>query len=156
MLHAPPSRSRSGFTLSELLVSFATVIFITTVSSLVFSTGLDSFRQLKGIGDLTEDLRDDSTQLRNDLLRTNTDLAAFISDGLRSGSTDPTDVDELVTRYERIAADADDLEERLRAVERDTVNPVARRLLGRTLAALDRVRVGATRTAGLLKSLDPP
>jgi len=60
-------RKRSGFTLVELLVSMALIIFIMVILSQAFSSALTSFRQLKAIGDMQERMRSATTILRNDL-----------------------------------------------------------------------------------------
>ena len=58
---------RSAFTIVELLVSMALILFIMVILSQAFSTGLETFRQLKGIGDMQEHLRVATTLLRSDL-----------------------------------------------------------------------------------------
>lgn len=58
---------RSGFTLVELMVAMALTIFVMTILSQAFVTGLDTFRQLKGIGDMQEGLRMAASRLRDDL-----------------------------------------------------------------------------------------
>src|SRR5690348_7778286 len=62
-----PAR-RQGFTLVELLVSVALIVLIMSIVSQAFVDGLESFRQLKGIGDLQEELRSAVVPLRDDLL----------------------------------------------------------------------------------------
>lgn len=58
---------RCAFTLVELLVASALVLFIMVIMSMAFVAGLDSFRELKAIGDLEEKLRVATTQIRKDL-----------------------------------------------------------------------------------------
>jgi prepilin-type N-terminal cleavage/methylation domain-containing protein len=58
---------RQGYTLVEMLVSLALVLFIMVILSQAFSTGLEVFRQLKGVGEMEERLRMASTILRQDL-----------------------------------------------------------------------------------------
>ena len=58
---------RHGFTLVEMLVSLALVLFIMVILSQALSTGLETFRQLKATGELDEKLRMASTILRQDL-----------------------------------------------------------------------------------------
>jgi prepilin-type N-terminal cleavage/methylation domain-containing protein len=58
---------RQAFTLVEMLVSLALVLFIMVILSQALSTGLETFRQLKSTGELDEKLRMASTILRQDL-----------------------------------------------------------------------------------------
>src|SRR5205823_152210 len=58
---------RQGFTLVEMLVSLALVLFIMYILSQALITGLETFRQLKAIGEMEERLRMASTILRQDL-----------------------------------------------------------------------------------------
>jgi prepilin-type N-terminal cleavage/methylation domain-containing protein len=66
-----PSRSevgyRQAFTLVEMLVSMALILFIMVILSTAFTTGLGVFRQLKGLGDMEERLRSTSQILKRDL-----------------------------------------------------------------------------------------
>jgi len=59
---------RQGFTLVELLVAMALIVLIMSVISQAFVEGLESFRQLKGLGDLQERLRTAVVPLREDLI----------------------------------------------------------------------------------------
>jgi len=61
-------RRRQGFTLVELLVAMALIVLIMSVISQAFVEGLESFRQLKGLGDLQERLRTAVVPLREDLI----------------------------------------------------------------------------------------
>jgi type II secretory pathway pseudopilin PulG len=61
-----PSRRRA-FTLVELLVALALIIFIMTILSAAFAAAGKSFRDLKAAGDLAEQLRSAMTLLRRDL-----------------------------------------------------------------------------------------
>jgi prepilin-type N-terminal cleavage/methylation domain-containing protein len=58
---------RRGFTIPELLVAMALILFIMAILSEAFVAGLDSFRQLKAVGDMQEKLRATTVQLRYDL-----------------------------------------------------------------------------------------
>jgi prepilin-type N-terminal cleavage/methylation domain-containing protein len=145
---------RRGFTLIELLIAMALLTFAMSVLSLAFVEGLETFRQLKAIGDLAEELRADALTLRGDVLAANRSAEDFIADTLRTGSPDPESADALRADYEAICADALDLESRLRAVERRTVNPIARRLLRGILGDLNGVKAGAARFVRLLDSLE--
>src|SRR6266852_3289641 len=60
-------RRRSAFTLVELLVSMALIVFIMALLSEAFVVGMQTFRDLKAIGDMDERLRAAAQQLRNDL-----------------------------------------------------------------------------------------
>ncbi|MCS6850727.1 MAG: prepilin-type N-terminal cleavage/methylation domain-containing protein [Gemmataceae bacterium] len=60
-------RHRPGFTLVELLVSMALIVFILVVLSEAFAQALDTFRQLKAIGDMEGRLRSAVTLLRRDI-----------------------------------------------------------------------------------------
>jgi prepilin-type N-terminal cleavage/methylation domain-containing protein len=60
-------RRRQGFTLVEMLVSMALIIFIMAILSEAFVTGIKTFRDLKALGDLNERLRTATTLLRDDL-----------------------------------------------------------------------------------------
>jgi prepilin-type N-terminal cleavage/methylation domain-containing protein len=60
-------RRRQGFTLVELLVSMALIIFIMSILSEAFAKGMDTFRSLKALGDLQDKLRTTANVLRRDL-----------------------------------------------------------------------------------------
>jgi type II secretory pathway pseudopilin PulG len=60
-------RRRSAFTLVEMLVSVALVLFIMVILTEAFGKGLESFRTLKAIGDMEARLRMASSVLRRDL-----------------------------------------------------------------------------------------
>lgn len=60
-------RRRHGFSLVEMLVAMALIIFIMVILTQAFVAGLEAFRTLKGIGDMEEKLRNASTLLRRDL-----------------------------------------------------------------------------------------
>ena len=59
--------ARQAFTLVEMLVSMALILFIMVILSTAFTTGLQVFRQLKGLGDMEERLRSTAQILRRDL-----------------------------------------------------------------------------------------
>ena len=50
-------RRRSGFTLVEVLVAMALILFIMTILSAAFVTATQAFTDLKSAGDLAERLR---------------------------------------------------------------------------------------------------
>jgi type II secretory pathway pseudopilin PulG len=58
---------RAAFTLVEMLVSMALILFIMVILSTAFTTGLQVFRQLKGLGDMEEHLRAAVQIMRRDL-----------------------------------------------------------------------------------------
>src|SRR5256885_344726 len=58
---------RGGFTTIELLVAMALIVLIMSILSQAFVEGLTTFRSLKGIGDMQENLRVAGVPLRNDL-----------------------------------------------------------------------------------------
>jgi type II secretory pathway pseudopilin PulG len=60
-------RKRAAFTLVEMLVSMALILFVMVILSTAFTTGLQVFRQLKGLGDMEERLRSAAQILRRDL-----------------------------------------------------------------------------------------
>jgi type II secretory pathway pseudopilin PulG len=60
-------RRRSGFTLVELLVAAALIIFMMAVLAQAFQAATQAFRDLKAAGDLAEKLRAVAGQLRADL-----------------------------------------------------------------------------------------
>src|SRR5437879_5217990 len=60
-------RRRSGFTITELLVAMALIVFIMSILATAFSEGAKTFRTLKAIGDMNQRLRIVSSQLRSDL-----------------------------------------------------------------------------------------
>lgn len=71
---------RQAFTLVEMLVAVALIVLIMSIVSQAFVEGLESFRQLKAIGDLQEELRSAAVPLRNDLLAPHFDPSRKLSD----------------------------------------------------------------------------
>src|SRR5262245_7047445 len=59
---------RAGFTIVELLVAMALIVLIMSILSQAFVEGLNTFRSLKGIGDMQDNLRTAVVPLRNDLI----------------------------------------------------------------------------------------
>jgi prepilin-type N-terminal cleavage/methylation domain-containing protein len=57
-------RRRKGFTITELLVAMALIVFIMYILAEAFSAGSTAFRKLKAIGDMNEKLRVTSQVLR--------------------------------------------------------------------------------------------
>ena len=60
-------RSRAGFTLIELMVAMALTLFIMVIMSQAFVTSLETFTALKGLGDMSRNLRTAEVLLRDDL-----------------------------------------------------------------------------------------
>jgi|GEM_PF-2989173 len=60
-------RKRQAFTLVEMMVSMALVIFIMVLLSQAFVASMQSFRTLKGVGDMEEKLRTAVAIMRTDL-----------------------------------------------------------------------------------------
>src|SRR5438105_10664316 len=58
---------RKAFTLVEMMVSSALIIFIMYIMASAFEKGLEAFRILKLAGDMQEKLRAAATVLRTDL-----------------------------------------------------------------------------------------
>jgi prepilin-type N-terminal cleavage/methylation domain-containing protein len=73
-------RARQGFTLIEMLVATALVIFIMVILTQAFTTGMDAFRYLKTIGDMQEKLRTATTIIRRDLVADHFDGKRRLSD----------------------------------------------------------------------------
>lgn len=60
-------RHRRGFTIVELLVALALILFIMSILSQAFVTASQSFNLLKAVGDMAERMRSAATLLRHDL-----------------------------------------------------------------------------------------
>jgi prepilin-type N-terminal cleavage/methylation domain-containing protein len=60
-------KRRNGFTLVEMLVAMALIIFIMAILSQAFVSATTTFRNLKALGDLTNKLRSVTTLLQRDL-----------------------------------------------------------------------------------------
>ena len=73
-------QNRSAFTLVEMLVAMALIIFIMTILSEAFVAGLETFRQLKAVGDMNEKLRTVTTAVRRDLIADHFEARRRISD----------------------------------------------------------------------------
>src|SRR5437660_508576 len=71
---------RRGFTIVEMLVAMALVIFIMVILSEAFRAGLDTFRELKAVGDMQEKLRATATMLRRDLQAEHFEAGRRLSD----------------------------------------------------------------------------
>jgi type II secretory pathway pseudopilin PulG len=73
-------RRRQGFTLVELLVSMALIIFIMAILSGAFVAATDTFRNLKASGDLAEKLRSATSIMRRYLAADHFDGKRRLSD----------------------------------------------------------------------------
>jgi prepilin-type N-terminal cleavage/methylation domain-containing protein len=71
---------RQGFTLVEMLVAMALTLFIMAILSQAFVTGLETFRQLKGIGDMQQGLRAAVLRLQDDLRADHFEAGRKLSD----------------------------------------------------------------------------
>ena len=73
-------RRRHGFTIIELLVALALIIFIMLILTEAFSAGMETFRRLKAIGDMQERLRSTAMILRRDLAADHFEARRRLSD----------------------------------------------------------------------------
>jgi prepilin-type N-terminal cleavage/methylation domain-containing protein len=73
-------RRRQGFTLVELLVALALIVFIMAILSQAFATATKTFRDLKSAGDLAERLRMVTARLHRDLAANHFNQGARLSD----------------------------------------------------------------------------
>jgi prepilin-type N-terminal cleavage/methylation domain-containing protein len=73
-------RKRQGFTLVELLVAMALIIFIMSILSYAFVAATTTFRDLKAAGDMAEKLRSATTILQRDLAADHFDGRRRLSD----------------------------------------------------------------------------
>jgi type II secretory pathway pseudopilin PulG len=69
MAHIHNSHRRRAFTIVEMLVAAALILFMMWIIASAFQAGLESFRVLKAAGDMQEKLRAAATALRRDLTR---------------------------------------------------------------------------------------
>ena len=60
-------RRRASFTITELLVAMALIVFVMSILATAFSEGMRTFRGLKGLGDMNQRMRVAVSQLRDDL-----------------------------------------------------------------------------------------
>jgi|SRR5262245_2333732 len=145
--------ARRGFTLVELLVAMALIVTVMVVLNTAFAEGLESFRQLKAIGDQQEKLRTAGTVLRRDLQSAHFETIRQIADGLRNGVVDPDAAADLRRRYEAIAADAEDLDAQFAELEQK-VNPAAQRVIRRLREDLRLIKQTATMAVEVLRLIE--
>ncbi len=84
-------RRRKGFTLVEMLVATALIMFIMAILSQAFVTSMDVFSQFKGIGDMEEGLRTATNLLRHDLSQDHFEAKRKLSDPNFWGGPTPSD-----------------------------------------------------------------
>jgi hypothetical protein len=152
--HIRRTPGRRAFTITELLVAFALIIFIMSILSAAFAAGMKTFSQIKGAGDMSEELRAAAVKLRSDVDETNGLASDFIRTGLLNGKVDPATAADLKGRYEKIREEAAAIEPQLREVEKKTVNPAARRVMKLTIQALVGIKENASRAIEILDLLD--
>jgi hypothetical protein len=150
----PGSSARRGFTLVELLDPMALIVFIMSIVSSALVDGLQTFSQLKGLGDLAEPLLNAGEALNADIGATGTQAWAFVEEGLRTGQADPDEAAQLRARYEAIGAEAADLEAQMREVLGRIANPAARQVLERSLREVEELKLSAALLVELLGLLE--
>jgi prepilin-type N-terminal cleavage/methylation domain-containing protein len=74
-----PSYRRDGFTLVEVLVAMALIIFIMVILAEAFTAGLGTFGTLKSLGDMQERLRAAETLIRDDVVHRHFDGSQRLS-----------------------------------------------------------------------------
>jgi prepilin-type N-terminal cleavage/methylation domain-containing protein len=148
--HRSSRLDRPAFTITELLVALALIVLIMSILSQAFVEGLETFRKLKGAGDMPEELRAAVIQLRGDVEEANRRAAEMIAVGLSTGRVDPATVCDLKERYCEIHVEAAALDSPLRVVLERTTNPRARRIMEASLMALAGVRDSAARAEEVL------
>jgi hypothetical protein len=146
-------RSQGGFTVFELLVAMALIVFLMSILSQTFSEGARAFRHLKGVGDLDERLGGDCMALAESIAVTNQRTREFIENGLRTGTVNREEASALREQYEAICAAAMDLDVRLREVQSHIHNPGAQRVLQHSLNELERLKSSAATMVRLLRLL---
>ncbi len=142
--------SQGGFTVVELLVAMALIVFLMSILSQAFSEGARAFRHLKEIGDLDERLSGDCMALAENIAVTNQRTTEFIENGLRTGTVNREEANALREQYEAICAEVVDLELRLREVQSQIHNPGAQRVLQRSLNELETLKSLAATMVRLL------
>jgi prepilin-type N-terminal cleavage/methylation domain-containing protein len=150
---SPVSRQR-GFTITELLVVMALIVFVMIVLSEAFTTGLETFRKLKAVGDQQEQLRTASLALRRDLDAAHFDANSFIIETYLNGKANREDAAALRARYEAIAADAGDLKVQFSELESRTTNPAAKRVIQQIEATLDLIKWHAGNMIVIIRAIE--
>lgn len=83
-------RRRPGFTITEMLVSVALIMFIMAILSEAFVAGLTTFRDLKAVGDMDMKLRAAAAILRRDLQAYHVSDGSGLAKVSALGTTQPT------------------------------------------------------------------
>jgi prepilin-type N-terminal cleavage/methylation domain-containing protein len=151
-VHAPVPRR--AFTLQELLVAMALILLIMVILGEGFTTGVESFRKLKGIGDLGERLRTATVPLRRALQQSHFESTRFIADTYLNGVADREKAAELRARYEAIAADARALRPQIREMELQTTNPAGKRILRGIQVTLAQIEVQAKNMVAVIRQIE--
>jgi prepilin-type N-terminal cleavage/methylation domain-containing protein len=81
------TRARAGFTLIELMVAMALTLFIMVIMSQAFVTSLETFSAMKGLAEMTRNLRTAEVLLRDDLMKDHFEGKRRLSDPNNSGTT---------------------------------------------------------------------
>jgi type II secretory pathway pseudopilin PulG len=149
----PSKPSCSAFTLVEVLVAMALIIFIMSILAAAFSESVAAFFRVSPASDLNAQLQQDAQALTGALAQTNEEATAFLEATAQTGLVDGNEASSLLERYGAISRAAADLEGRLSAVEQSTTDRAARLDLQRALAALDRIRISAELMVELLLDL---
>ena len=153
--HLPPARpAQSGFTLLELLVAMALIVFIMTILGHTFSAGVRAFRELVAVGDMDEQLRRDAFALADNITATQQRAREFIENGLETGTVNRDEAAALREQYETILATSVDLEARLGEVLLHLHNPGHKRIVRQSLTALVRIKSSAATMVELLRLLE--
>jgi prepilin-type N-terminal cleavage/methylation domain-containing protein len=127
-------RSRRGFTLVEMLVATALTIFIMVILSQAFVAAMETFRQLKGIGDLESSLRTAATMLRRDLAADHFEGKRRLSDSQFWSSVGPPSQGYLRIQQDKDTIGDSDLE------KADADGLPSRRRTGHKLALTVKLR----------------
>ncbi len=148
------SPKQSGFTIVELLIAMALIVFIMTILDQAFSAGVRAFRELVAVGDMDEQLRGDAFALAEAIELTNERATAFIQVSLETSAVDREEAAALREQYETICATAVDIEARLAAVLDQLQNPGHKRIVQHSLSALVRLKSSAATMVELLRLLE--
>jgi prepilin-type N-terminal cleavage/methylation domain-containing protein len=80
---------RQGFTLVEMMVAMGLTVFVMVILTQAFVSGLESFRQLKGIADMQQGLRTAMLRIQNDLSADHFEAGRKLSDANFWGDGNP-------------------------------------------------------------------
>ena len=154
MTPLPVHRARAGFTITELLVVMALIVFLMTILSESFSAGLASFRNLKALGDMAERLRATAVVLRRDLAQTHFESTEFIRASLLAGTADPERAAALRAEYEEFGERAEALDVELDRAEDLLTKPGDLRIVRRVRTDLQRLKELAAVMVQVLRLLE--